>query len=79
VLFVQNGRNRTSLSGQQISAERATGDSQMRTISLVVAFVFVLAGSTMAGTLDGALPGIGTFSYSGSPVVSVAPIMVAAN
>jgi hypothetical protein len=49
----------------------------MPTISLLLAFVFVLAGSTMAGAPDGSLPGIGTFSYNGSPVPMSAPIVVA--
>jgi hypothetical protein len=52
----------------------------MRTISLILAFAFVMAGSSMAGTADSGLPGIGTFSYNGSPVVTStpAPIVVAA-
>jgi len=51
----------------------------MQTLGLVVAFALVLASSSMAGTLDGDLPGIGTFSYNGSTVVGVAPMVVAAN
>ena len=50
----------------------------MPTISLLLAFVFVLAGSTIAGSPDGSLPGIGTFSYNGSPVPVSAPIVIAA-
>ncbi len=49
-----------------------TGDSQMRTISFILAFAFILAGPSMAGSSDG-LPGIGTFSYNGSPVTTSAP------
>jgi hypothetical protein len=78
-LLVQNRRNRTWLSMQQINVGRSPETVKMRIISLVVAFAFVLAGSTVAGTLEDALPGIGTFSYNGSPVAGVAPIMVAAN
>jgi hypothetical protein len=48
-----------------------TGDSQMRTLFL--AFAFVLAGSSIAGSLDGGLPGIGTFAYNGSPTAASAP------
>lgn len=45
----------------------------MRTLSFILAFAFVLAGSSFAGTPDGNLPGIGTFQYSGSPVTAPAP------
>ena len=52
----------------------------MRTISFILAFAFVLAGPSMAGRSDNGLPGIGTFSYNGSPVTVAAsqPIVVAA-
>jgi hypothetical protein len=39
----------------------------MRTLSFVLAFVFVLAGPSIAGLSDNNLPGIGTFAFSGSP------------
>ena len=39
----------------------------MRTISFILAFAFILAGPLMAGSSDHDLPGIGTFSYNGSP------------
>lgn len=60
---------------------RMTGDSQMRTISFILAFAFILAGPSMAGSSDQDLPGIGTFSYNGSPVAAPAPqpMVVAAN
>jgi hypothetical protein len=47
-----------------------TGDSQMRTLSFILAFVFVLAPS-VAGLSD-SLPGIGSFAYNGSPIVTSA-------
>jgi hypothetical protein len=52
----------------------------MRTLSFILAFAFVLAGASIAGVSDSGLPGIGTFAYSGSTVVTPAPhsIMVAA-
>jgi len=58
----------------------ATGDSQMRTFSFILAFAFVLAGPSMAGSADQALPGVGTFAYNGSPVATAAfqPMIVAA-
>lgn len=49
----------------------------MRTISLILAFAFVMAGTSLAGSPDSGLPGIGTFSYNGTPVVSPAPMIVA--
>jgi hypothetical protein len=54
-----------------------TGDSQMRTMSIILAFAFVLAGSSMAGSADAGLPGIGTFSYNGSPVAAPQVMVVA--
>jgi hypothetical protein len=57
-----------------------TGDSQMRTLSIILAFAFVLAGASMAGSADRGLPGVGTFAYTGSPIVTSAAqaIVVAA-
>jgi hypothetical protein len=53
----------------------------MRTISFILAFAFVLAAPSMAGVSGNGLPGVGTFSYNGVPVVPPAPqtIVVAAN
>ena len=45
----------------------------MRTLSFILAFAFVLVGPSMAGSSDGSLPGIGTFSYNGSPITISAP------
>ncbi len=56
-----------------------TGDSQMRTISFILAFAFILAGPSLAGSSDNGLPGIGTFSYNGAPITTSAPMLVAAN
>ncbi|MBR1128912.1 hypothetical protein [Bradyrhizobium iriomotense] len=47
----------------------------MRALSFILAFGFVLAGSSFAGMPDGNLPGIGTFQYSGT---APQPIVVAA-
>jgi hypothetical protein len=56
------------------------GDNQMQTLSFILAFAFILAGPTMAGSSDTSLPGIGTFAYNGSPIAVSAPqtIIVAA-
>jgi hypothetical protein len=50
----------------------------MPTFSLLLAFAFLLVGSTVAGSADGGLPGVGTFAYNGSPVPASAPMVVAA-
>lgn len=55
---------------------RRTGDSQMRTLSFVLALAFVLAGPSMAGSSDEGLPGVGTFSYNGSPLTPSVPHIV---
>jgi hypothetical protein len=49
----------------------------MRTISFILAFGFLLAGPSMAGSYDSSLPSPGAFSYSGSPIVSSS--VIAAN
>jgi hypothetical protein len=50
----------------------------MRTISFIIALASVLAGPSLAGPADRDLPGIGTFSYCGSPILSPAPKVLAA-
>jgi hypothetical protein len=51
----------------------------MRTLSFILAFAFILAGPSMAGSSDNGLPGIGTFAYNGSPLASSASeVMVVA-
>ena len=55
-----------------------TGDRFMRTVSLILALVLVLAGSSMAGSAEGGLPGAGTFAYGGPPVAATQAVIVAA-
>ena len=50
----------------------------MRTLSYILAFAFVLVGPSIAGSSDTALPGIGTFAYNGSLVVTAPQTMVVA-
>ena len=50
----------------------------MRTLSFVLAFAFILAGPTLDGSADSSLPGIGTFAYHSSPIVTAAPSVVVA-
>ena len=49
----------------------------MRVLSYIIALVFVLAGPSLAGSADRDMPGVGTLTYCGSPVVTIAPDMVA--
>jgi hypothetical protein len=49
----------------------------MRTLSFILAFAFLLAAPTMAGLSD-SLPGVGTFTYNGSPIVTSAPAIIVA-
>jgi hypothetical protein len=58
-----------------------TGDSQMKSLSFVLAFAFLVVGPSMAGSSEAGLPGIGTFAYNGSPMMVASarePIVVAA-
>jgi len=50
----------------------------MRTLSFILAFAFVLAGPSLAGSSDTSLPGVGTFAYTGSAIVTSAPSVVVA-
>jgi len=50
----------------------------MRTMSIILAFAFVVGGTSMAGSAETGLPGIGTFSYNGSPVSAPHALVVAA-
>jgi hypothetical protein len=70
----------TTVNERRTAPASKTGDSQMRTLSFILAVAFVLAGASIAGSSDASLPGIGTFTYSGSPVAASAPetIVVAA-
>ncbi len=50
----------------------------MSVISYVIALILLLTGPSLAGSPDGDQPGIGTFSYYGTPVLVPAPKIVAA-
>jgi hypothetical protein len=51
----------------------------MRPLSLILAASLLLAGSTVAGTVQGTLPGVGTFSYNGTVIAQASqPVIVAA-
>jgi hypothetical protein len=63
---------------RRTALEPNTGDRQMRTLSFMLAFAFVLAAPSVAGMRDSGLPGIGTFSYNGSLIASPAASLVVA-
>jgi hypothetical protein len=68
-------------SGNETARQRRqaeTGNTLMRTLSFILAFAFVLAGPSLAGSSDTALPGVGTFAYSGSPAVTAPQAIVLA-
>lgn len=50
----------------------------MRGLSYIVAAILLLTGPSMAGPADHDLPGIGTFSYNGSPAPIQLPVTMAA-
>jgi hypothetical protein len=60
---------------------QTTADSpeipSMRTLSFILAFAFVLAGPSMAGTPD-SLPAAGAFTYNGTPAMNSASLVLAA-
>ena len=45
----------------------AAGDDEMRTMTFILAFAFVLTGPSIAGSAD-RLPCSGAFSYNGAPL-----------
>ena len=50
----------------------------MRPLSYIIAVVFVLTGPSLAGSADRDLPGVGTFTYCGTPIPGPAPAIMAA-
>ena len=50
----------------------------MRAVSYMIVLVLVLTAPSLADTADGGLPGIGTFSYCGTPILAPRPEVVAA-
>jgi hypothetical protein len=52
----------------------------MRTLSFILALGVILAGPSIAGSLESGLPGVGTFSYNGAAITAAAPqsILIAA-
>jgi hypothetical protein len=75
-------KRRMVIKSTTTTAGNAGGDnrrqSKMRTLSFILAFAFLVAGPTMAGLSDSSLPGVGTFTYSGPPIVTPAPAIIVA-
>jgi hypothetical protein len=65
---------------RRIAPTAKPGDSQMRILSFMLAFAFMLVCPALAGNSEAGLPGVGTFAYSGSPVAVAVPqaVVVAA-
>jgi hypothetical protein len=75
-LKIRTGIEPSRLCGRLIL--RSPVETPMRTLSFIIALVSVLAGPSLAGSADRDLPGIGTFSYCGSPIRSPATEVAAA-
>jgi hypothetical protein len=50
----------------------------MRALSYMIVLALVLTGPTMAGSADRGLPGVGTFTYCGTPIATSGPKLMAA-
>jgi hypothetical protein len=50
----------------------------MRALGCIIALILLLAGPSLAGSADGNLPGVGSFTYNGSPIPGPAPTVMAA-
>jgi hypothetical protein len=50
----------------------------MRALSYIIATVLLLTGPSIAGSAEHDLPGIGTFSYNGTPILTQIPAVMAA-
>jgi hypothetical protein len=50
----------------------------MRALAFILTFSFVLSGVSVAGVSDNrSVPNVGLFTYTGSPIVSDAPVLLA--
>jgi hypothetical protein len=53
-----------------------TGDDLMRPMCLILAAALFIATSSMAGSSESGLPGVGTFAYAGSTLAPAATQIV---
>lgn len=49
----------------------------MRFASFILAFAFLFAGPSLAGSVGGGLPHAGSFAFNGAPVAAPAALVVA--
>jgi hypothetical protein len=61
----------------RMGLNRTLEDRLMRTLSFILAFAFLLAGPSMAGSSDN-LPAAGAFAYNGAPTMHAASLVLAA-
>lgn len=50
----------------------------MRILSFILVFALTLAAPSISGPVGGSLPGVGTYSYTGSPIIDAPPSLVVA-
>ena len=50
----------------------------MRVLSYMIVLVLVLTAPSLAASTDRDMPGVGTFVYCGSPIITPAPDLMAA-
>jgi hypothetical protein len=67
-----------TLATERRAAAVGTGDRLMRPLSLILAAALVVAGSSMAGSSESGLPGVGTFTYVGTAPAAPSIVMLAA-
>jgi uncharacterized transporter YbjL len=51
--------------------QRRTASAGKIPVSFILAFAYVMALPSMAGSVEGSLPGIGTFTYGAIPAAIV--------
>jgi hypothetical protein len=73
----RHARMVAAMSSEQ-RCRRRIREPHMRTFSFLIALAVFLIGPCMAGSSDEHAAGIGTFSYSGTPIAGFAPAMVMA-
>ena len=78
-LFSRETRRRASNPNARQGVSPPDGERRhrMRVLNYIIALAFVLSGPSLAGSDDRDMPGIGTFTYCGSPVAAIAPDLLA--
>lgn len=51
----------------------------MRFASLILAFAFLFGGPSLAGSVDGGLPHVGSFAFNSAPAVAAPAALVVAS